>query len=63
MIRPTEYCIDNPDFDPPSCIHVRLHNGKATSIIIGNEFDCVEILAEEWDHVAEAVYKLLEDYQ
>jgi len=60
MIKPTEYLINNPDFAESSCLRVKWHGN---SISIGNEFDGVEILATEWDDVAEAVYKLMEDHQ
>ena len=59
-MKPTEYMIDNPDFAPSSCLRVKWHGN---SISIGNEFEGVEILATEWDDVAEAVYKLMEDHQ
>jgi hypothetical protein len=62
MITPTEYRVDLPDFAKSSCFHVRWNDGAVPCVIIQNEFDTLAILVDEWQGIAEAVYKLMEDH-
>jgi hypothetical protein len=62
MIKTTEYRVDHPDFGESSCFRVRWNDGAVSSVTIQNEFATLVILADEWQGIAEAVNKLMEDH-